>query len=148
MNIQIAKPIVNVAVASFSLYSISMINTDNITIENSSNSYIGEPEFHFRDDALRKLDEGDFQIIFKSPVIQKNKNEIYLIKANIEQILGREIKYSLRFNAELDTYFFAIITNDENFDNDYAKLDQMDEQLKDSSYKGKKIVVTLEEEDV
>lgn len=80
----------------------------------------------------------------KNQMLDSDKEKDSLIRI-INSEIGRTTKVSVKFDRDLDIYFFAIKTTDEDFDADYSSLQKIDIAMDGKSYLGKPIVVTLEE---
>lgn len=68
------------------------------------------------------------------------------IKDRISAIFKKEISMNIRLDSELDVFYFVVYTSEETFDSDYEHLLTVDERMENVTFKGKKVVVTLEEE--
>lgn len=66
----------------------------------------------------------------------------------IKTVFDREIKYNIRLDEDLDVYFFDVYSSMDRIDDDFKKVKNTDKVLMDSTYNGKKIIVTLVDEDV
>lgn len=80
----------------------------------------------------------------KNEMLDSDKERDSLIQI-INREVGRMTQISIKFDRDLDTYFFAIKTTDEQFETDYASLGKIDSALDGKRYLGKPVVVTLEE---
>ena len=77
--------------------------------------------------------------------IQCPEKSINQIKDKINAIFSRELQINLRFDSELDIYYLVVYTSEKTFEVDYEHLLTVDERMNDITFKGKKVIVTLEE---
>ncbi|HBE7713126.1 TPA: hypothetical protein ACMVQZ_001434, partial [Enterococcus faecium] len=80
------------------------------------------------------------------------KNEINTISSNdgkifdvINTVLKRKAEINIKYDEDLNLYFFVIKTTSELFSSDYDVLDTLDNVLSDYKYMGKSVVATLGE---
>ncbi|GBD74007.1 hypothetical protein TEHN7126_2112 [Tetragenococcus halophilus subsp. halophilus] len=128
--------------SSFAVFGLGLAtNVDATTVSLNSSSQHGNSaktmvkEIEITDDSY---------VRFLAPGNTKSND----IVEKVNNIFGRDIQYVIDYDDEMDIYFFRIYTNEMLFDSDYEKLETIDTALDDQRYKGKKIVVTLEDKNV
>lgn len=77
----------------------------------------------------------------------KELSEQKLVKL-ISGIFGRNVSYSIDYDDDMDLYFFRITSSDELLDSDFDKLEISDNNLRNRLFKNKRVIVTLEDENV
>ncbi|HFL7076580.1 TPA: hypothetical protein ACHAKP_002417, partial [Enterococcus faecium] len=63
----------------------------------------------------------------------------------INTVLKRKAEINIKYDEDLNLYFFVIKTTSELFSSDYDVLDTLDNVLSDYKYMGKSVVATLGE---
>lgn len=93
-------------------------------------------------------DSGMSGAVSVSTFTVNGKNDNFKIINDILRLLGRSAETTIRYDEEMDCYFFVVKTDDEHFDSDYTALSEIDAYTRDTNYMNKQLIVTLEGSDV
>ncbi|MCB8514029.1 hypothetical protein [Enterococcus faecalis] len=134
-----------IAVASTipaTVFAASTVASDSSNfIPETSSMFITETIAHNEETNKKQFENRDGYFVYTmSP--EKSINQI---KDKINAIFSRELQINLRFDSELDIYYLVVYTSEKTFEVDYEHLLTVDERMNDITFKGKKVIVTLEE---
>ncbi|WP_429969111.1 hypothetical protein [Enterococcus sp. AZ136] len=139
----------SVAVASVTFCVFSMSNHANADDSLQKNSLPVIKQMRPNHEVvLSESASGSNQIIFSIPVSNASEPVVSYISREVKHVLNRTIDFQLRYESDLDSYFFVVMTDEQAFDSDYEQLERIDEITQTIRFNGKRIVVTLEEKDV
>lgn len=140
---------VSAAVASvtFCVFPMSNHGNQDSTLQKNTLPLIKQMRTN-HDIVLSESIGGNNPIIFSIPVSNASKSIVDYIFREVTHVLNRTIDFQLRYESDLNSYFFVIMTDEHTFENDYDQLERIDEITQTIRFNGKRIVVTLEEKDV